>query len=73
MRALAVAAVLSCVLLPASAEEVLTLTSSTFDGALKEHPFLVVEFFAPWYARLRITPISPGKRALQLSRVPSWR
>lgn len=48
MRTLAVAAVLSCVLLPASAEEVLTLTSSTFDGALKEHPFLVVEFFAPW-------------------------
>jgi len=45
---LAAVALLSCALIPASAEEVLELTVDNFDDALQKHPFLVVEFFAPW-------------------------
>ena len=31
--------------------EVLTLTESTFDDAVAEHPSLLVAFTAPWYLR----------------------
>ena len=28
--------------------DVLELTSETFDDAIKEHPLILAEFFAPW-------------------------
>eukprot|EP00284_Hemiselmis_tepida_P015194 CAMPEP_0174931732 /NCGR_PEP_ID=MMETSP1355-20121228/34703_1 /TAXON_ID=464990 /ORGANISM="Hemiselmis tepida, Strain CCMP443" /LENGTH=555 /DNA_ID=CAMNT_0016178111 /DNA_START=15 /DNA_END=1682 /DNA_ORIENTATION=- len=45
---LVVACLLAAYGAQAADEKVLTLTEKNFDDALKEHPFMVVEFYAPW-------------------------
>jgi len=41
-------ALLAMALATAKGEEVVTLTESNFDEAIKKHSFMVVEFYAPW-------------------------
>ncbi len=52
-------AVLSLVLLGAAlvaGSDVLVITADTFDQAIQDHSFLVVEFFAPWSLLWRPAP-----------------
>mmetsp|Transcript_50537 Transcript_50537/g.123243 ORF Transcript_50537/g.123243 Transcript_50537/m.123243 type:complete len:560 (-) Transcript_50537:140-1819(-) len=41
-------ALLACLAGALAEEKVLTLTTATFDQALTDHPFMLVEFYAPW-------------------------
>ena len=37
---------------PAAESNVLTMTADNFDQAVKDHSFLAVEFYAPWWVSL---------------------
>lgn len=59
LSAPASALILASLVFADAASDVLTLTTATFESTLNPEPLVLVEFFAPWYVPLLITPAHP--------------